>query len=522
MKTLRKTTVLLVATWLALGLVWADVKLPAIISDHMVLQQTAKVPLWGRADPDEEVTVTLDKQITKTKAANDGKWSVTLNLLKSASGPHEVVIEGRNRLVIKDVVVGEVWLASGQSNMELPLSETLGAGKEIPVSANPMLREFRVGLKTSEELLDDCTGKWVAASPSTSQAFSAVGYYFGQKLNAELNVPVGLINASWGGTPSEAWTSSRAIDTVPDLKAARETQMQLSHEARSKENGLLEGEVKSVTNAAASARPQDRAGLIFNGMINPLIPYAIRGVIWNQGESNVLRAWQYRVAFPLLINDWRAQWRQGDFPFYFCQLANYRPKFATPGESSWAEVREAQTSALKLPHTGQAVLIDIGEGLDMHPRNKKDAGERLARIALAMDYGNKIPFSGPVYESAKVQQGKIRIKFTHTDGGLVAKPLPDTYVVRSFAGETAPLVRNSPNSELEGFALYGEDGKWFWADAKIEGDSVLVWADQVPKPIAVRFCWADNPNCNLYNASGLPASPFRTDDFPATTLNNKY
>ena len=257
-------------------------------------------------------------------------------------------------------------------------------------------------------------------------------------------------------------------------------------------------------------------------MINPLVPYAISGAIWYQGESNAGRAWQHRTAFPLLITDWRSHWKQGDFPFYFCQLANYLPKKDLPGDSAWAELRDAQSQTLSLPETGQAVLIDIGEEKDIHPRNKKDVGERLALIALANDYGKEIPFSGPVFKSARIAGGKILLTFTSTAGRLVAKTLPATSDLRTVAHETAPLVRNSPGSELEGFALCGEDRKWVWADAKIDGDSVVVWSDQVPAPIAVRYAWSDNPTANLYNAAGLPASPFRTDDFPATTRDAKY
>ena len=279
--------------------------------------------------------------------------------------------------------------------------------------------------------------------------------------------------------------------------------------------------------ASAPAAPLVRqrelglASWLYDGRIAPIVPFAIRGVIWYQGEANVPRAWQYRTSFPLLIQDWRAQWKQGDFPFYFCQLANCESKSSQPVEAAWAELREAQAEALKLPHTGQAVLIDLGES-DIHPRNKKDVGDRLAALALAMEYGKTVAFSGPVYQSLMIENGKARLSFAHVEGGLVAHPVPATYVRSSLKNESAPLVRNSPQSELEGFALCGEDKKWFWADAKIEGDSVLVWSDKVPAPVAVRYGWASNPTCNLYNKAGLPSSPFRTDDFPASTVNVKY
>lgn len=664
---------------------WADVKLPAIISDHMVLEKSAKVPVWGKADPGEQVAVTLNGQSVKATTGADGKWTAALNLKDSAPGPFEMTVEGKNKIALKDVVVGEVWVASGQSNMEWSLKNTLDAEKEIPQSANPLLRQFLVKKNPSREALDDTEGCWVAASPETSGGFSAVGYFFARKLQSDLKVPVGLIHTSWGGTPSEAWTSVEAIDSVPDLKAARErlwTALKEYPEIKKayidgmaswiKENAredkpvadaaafagldispegwipvkipgavtaqglpdagavwlrkdinfpdkpagniqlnlpldgfdsvywngrLLKqttyqdfpglgnirrygpydipaGEVKQGKNVlairfyepvgpakifaepkagaiplsgewlakaeysfpaidpqklAAAPRPpanppgpQNVASYLFNGMIHPILPYAIKGAIWYQGESNAGRAYQYRSAFPLMITDWRKQWNQGDFPFYFCQLANYMAKNPEAGDSNWAELREAQSMTLKLPKTGQAVLIDIGESGDIHPRNKKDAGERLALIALANDYGKSIPYSGPVYESVKIANGKAVVNFKHADGGLAARPLPETFVVKSATSESAPLVRNSPGSQLEGFAICGEDKKWFWADAKIDGDSVVVSSDKVPAPVAVRYAWSDNPTCNLYNGAGLPASPFRTDDFPPVSLGAKY
>jgi sialate O-acetylesterase len=257
-------------------------------------------------------------------------------------------------------------------------------------------------------------------------------------------------------------------------------------------------------------------------MIHPIIPYAIQGVIWYQGESNASRAFQYGIAFPLLIQDWRRQWGQGDIPFYFCQLANFSEKKDQPEESSWAELREAQTKALALPNTGMAVLIDIGEELDIHPRDKTGVSDRLARLALARNYGREIAFEGPRYRSMTVEGDKVRVAFHQADGGLAAKPLPETYLVRSRFGETKPLIKPLPDSELQGFAICGADRKWKWAQAKIEGDTVLVWSPEVAAPQAVRYAWAGNPTCNLTSGAGLPASPFRTDDFPAQTRDRKY
>ena len=516
---MKRPLILLLFTLALVMKVSATVSLPAILSDHMVLQKSANVPIWGKADPGEEVAVTLNHQTIRATTGPDGRWKTELNLENSGPGPFELVVSGRGApLVISDVVIGEVWVASGQSNMELMLKDTIGAKEEIAGSSNPMLRQFLVKTVASREPLDDCTGVWAPAGPDTTGSFSAIGYYFAKRLQGELKVPIGLIHTSWGATPAEAWTSSRSLDTVPDLKASME---------RLREQKSPEGHVPKPLGtvpvfSSQILPPQKIAGQIFNGMINPLIPYAIRGVIWYQGEGNSDRAFQYRTTFSLLIKDWRERWGRVELAYYFCQLPNFGPKKPGPEESSWAELREAQSLALNLPHTGQAVLIDIGEADNIHPRNKHDAGERLALIALANDYGGKMPFSGPVYDSMITEPGRIRIKFHNSVGGLLAKPLPAVYDVNTLKAQTAPLVRNSPNSELEGFAICGEDRQWRWADAKIDGDTVLIWSNEIPAPVAVRYAWADDPTCNLYNSGGLPASPFRTDDFPLTTKDRKY
>jgi sialate O-acetylesterase len=497
----------------------AGISLPAIISDHMVLQRSVKVPIWGKADPDGEISISLGDQTVGTKAGQDGKWEVEFNLNDVGPGPFDLVITGSNsRLVVSDVLIGEVWVASGQSNMELKLKDTARAQEEIARSGNALLRYFQVKDVASQEPLDDCKGQWVLSGPDTSGTFSAVGYYFGKRLQATLRAPVGIINASWGATPAEAWTSARSLDEVPDLKRARgrlwRRTLPLGH--------IPEPKATVPIFSSQLLPPQKVAGYLFNGMINPIIPYAMRGVIWYQGEGNIERAFQYRTTFALLIKDWRQRWGRGEFPFYFCQLANFGKKDSGPGESAWAELREAQSLALSLPNTGQAVLIDLGEGDNIHPLDKRDPAERLVLIALAKTYGKKIPFSGPTYDSMTVEGGTIRITFRDTGGALVARQLPSTYDLNTHKNQIAALARNSPDSELEGFAICGKDGRWLWADAKIEGDSVVVWSNQIARPFAVRYAWADNPTCNLYNAAGLPASPFRTDAFPLITRDNKY
>lgn len=667
---------------LAGGAALADVKLPALISDHMVLEKSEKVPIWGWAEPGEKVTVTLNGRSVRAEGGKDGKWMVALNLKDSAPGPFEMTVEGKNRLTVSDVVVGQVWLASGQSNMEFSLKNAFGAEQEFAAPANPMLRHFAVKNAASAEPLEDCQGEWVTASPKTVGDFSAVGYFFARKLQSEIQGPVGIINATWGGTPIEAWTSQPALLTVADLAAGVEQRAKTAREypdakkkfvadfgAWLKKTGRedkapeaaafaapgistegwvavqLPGEVageglpangaiwlrreiaisageankpvslnlgpidgfesiywngepvkattfetfpgegfvrrasvpahlvKEGTNTLAirifapvaaprfpgtpragaksfggewlakaefalpplddetakaapqppsrPAMPQEMSSALFHGMINPLVPYAIKGIIWYQGENNADRAYQYRTAFPLMIEDWRGRWQQESLPFYFCQLANYlarkRGQFdipagrePEPAESTWAELREAQTQTLRLPETGQAILIDIGESRDIHPRNKKDAGERLALVALAKTYGKDLPYSGPVYESLAIEGNAARVKFRHADGGLVVRPEAKDPSVGNMA------------SEVQGFAICGEDRKWVWADARIDGQTVIVWSDKVPAPVAVRYAWANDPACNLYNGAGLPAAPFRTDDFPGMTREKKF
>lgn len=504
------------------GVAMADVQLPSIISEHMVLKKGSKVPIWGKAEPGEAVKVTLGDVSAKATADPAGKWITSLDLSESKPGPFTLKIEGKNQMAVNDVLVGEVWLASGQSNMAFLLEAAIDAESEIANSANQQIRQFRVERAEAAEPADDCKGSWTVAGPETAGKFSAVAYFFAKRLQKELGAPVGVINSSVGGTPCEAWTSPQAIDTVPHLKEARERAL-----TALKNPEPPAAETKGAKGAKGARKKGGRShsepSCLFNGMISPVVPYALSGAIWYQGEANVSRAWQYRTAFPLMIQDWRTQWKQGDFPFYFCQIAGFdKAKRPELSDSPLAELREAQSQTLKLPNTGQVVLTDIGESGDIHPRNKKTVGDRLAVIALANQYGRKIPFSGPVFKSQKIDGDKIRLKFSHVDGGLVAKPLPATINVKTKTGETAPLVRKSPNGELEGFAIRGEDKKWVWADAKIDGDSVVVWSDKVPKPVAVRYAWADYPVCNLFNKADFPACPFRTDDDPAVTRDVLY
>ena len=457
----------------------ADVRLPAVIGDHMVLQQGMKIPIWGWAEPGEKVTVKVGGRSGGATAGNDGCWRVNLEPLK-AGGPLKMTVAGKNTLTIDDILVGEVWVASGQSNMEMNVGSSANAAQEIAAAEYPKIRLFTAAKVTAFTPQTDVKGAWSLCTPQKVGGFSAVAYLFGRDLLKNLDVPIGLIHTSWGGTVCEAWMSREAIEADPDFKP------------------IADRIVKPDANPPPKPGDPNVPTVLYNAMIRPLIPFAMRGAIWYQGESNAGRSYQYRKLFPALISDWRKNWGEGDFPFLFVQLANFMARKPDPSESGWAELREAQSMTLGVPKTGQAVIIDIGEERDIHPKNKQDVGRRLALAAGAVAYGKKIEYSGPVYESKTVEGGKVRLKFTHVGKGLGAK-----------------------GDKLTGFAVAGEDKKFAWADAKIDGNAVVVWSDKVPAPAALRYAWADNPECNLYNKEGIPASPFRTDDWPGVTINNK-
>ena len=447
----------------------AEVKLPKIISDHMVLQKGMALPIWGWADPGEEVAVALGGKRAVVKADEKGKWAVKLGAPK-VGGPYELVVATANSTItVKDILVGEVWVASGQSNMQWSVGASANPQQEIAAANYPKIRLFTVNRKVSDKPLDDCFGSWSECNPTSVRGFSAAAYFFGRYLHKELDVPVGMINTSWGGTICEAWTS---------------------HE------GLLgEKDFEPILQRAAKFNPNNpnQASVLYNAMIHPLVPFGIRGAIWYQGESNAGRAAQYKKLFPAMIRDWRKVWDEGDFPFLFVQLAPYRYGGADP--RNLAETWEAQLQTLSLPATGMAVTTDIGNIRDIHPKNKQDVGKRLALWALANTYGKKdLVYSGPLYDSAKVEGDKIRVKLNHTGGGLVAK-----------------------GGDLTHFTIAGEDEKFVDAKAVIDGNTVVVSSDQVKKPVAVRFGWTDTAEPNLFNKEGLPASPFRTDEFKMVT-----
>jgi sialate O-acetylesterase len=497
----------------------ADVHLGALFSPHMVLQKSPKTVVWGTAAPNEKIKVTLGTVTAETAAGQDGAWRIDLDLSKSAPGPFSLDVQGQNLVTIPDVMVGEVWLCSGQSNMEFPLAKALGAETEI-ARADPRLRQFLVMQTPASAPASDCKGSWQSATPATTGRFTAVGYYFGRDLEDKLNEPVALINSSVGNTAIEAWMSADALAQDPDLKAGAAHQLE---KARTASLPPPDAQASVPAPPPAPGKPKKLPSYLFNGMIHPLIPFTIRGVVWYQGENNAERARQYQTSFPLLISSWRQLWGEGDFPFYFCQLAGYHGKYPEPTESEWAELREAQDKTLSVANTGEAVLIDLGETWEIHPRNKKDVGARLAALALARTYGVAGPSEGPRYDGMSVEGATIRVRFKPTDGGLVTKPLPDIDVVSTTTNKTEPLVHHSPGGPVEGFALCGADHKWFWADsAVIDRTSVVVESKEVPTPVAVRYAWANTPTCNLYNGAGFPAPPFRSDDFPGKTDDAKF
>ena len=497
----------------------AEIKLPALISDRMVLQQGAKVPLWGMAEPGERVTVTLNSQEAKAVADAEGRWSLKLGPL-SAGGPFPVTFVGNNTITLHDVLVGEVWVCSGQSNMAMTVGPTrppyftgvTNYQEELRTANYPLLRLFTVEKGVALKPQRDVKGYWVSARPETVNDFSAVGYFFGRQLLQTLNVPVGIVNSSLGSTTAEVWMSRATLESDPEFKPIldgekavlapypkifKKFEQQFEQWKLASENAESEGRpVPSAPKIPDDPRQSHtRPGALYNAMISPLTSFAIKGVIWYQGESNTDRPAQYRKLFPALIHDWRRAWGQGDFPFLFVQLASWGIQYF---QLNFPALREAQSLALALPQTGMAVTTDIGDGTDGHPKNKQDVGYRLALAAQAIAYGRDVVYTGPAYDSMTTEGETILLRFRGAVGGLTGKNWPPGY--------------------RSGFEIAGEDRKFVEAEVKIEGETVLVRSDRVSRPVAVRYNWKDNPWHHLYNRAGLPASPFRTDNWPDAIL----
>ncbi|MBL9202788.1 MAG: sialate O-acetylesterase [Opitutaceae bacterium] len=491
----------------------AELKLPAVIGDHMVLQQKQANPIWGWDTPGTKVTVTFAGQSHSATAGRDGKWLVRLAPLPASKSPQTLTISaGAVKREVTDVLVGEVWMCSGQSNMQWSLGQTYTGDIEGAGAARrPHLRLISVPQVGTQEKQNDFRGRWEVANPANAKDFSAVGYIYGRYLHDILDVPVGLIDNAWGGSAAEAWVRRETIERDPRLallmQNTRKREADLTSpqgkadiEARHKQavEKAKATKAKAPLNPLAWLSGNSRPGNIFAGVVHPTLGYGIKGVIWYQGESNAGRAYEYADLFPFMIEQWRKEQGQGDFSFYWVQLADYMAEKSAPGESAWAELRETQTKTLRLPNTGQAVIIDIGEGRDIHPRNKYDVASRLVRWALVKDYGMKFPYRSPEYKAGSAQ----------FDGNKA------TVTIDCF-GST---LRAFDVTDAKGFAVCGADRKWHWATGKIVGpDKVEVTSEQVAAPIAVRYAWADNPVCNLFSADGLPVTPFRTDDFDMTT-----
>jgi sialate O-acetylesterase len=635
---------------------YSQLRLAKIFGDHMVLQRSQPVPVWGWASPDEKITVSINHQLKETRAGKNGKWMLKLDP-QPAGGPYTLKIAtGKDSLLLDDVLIGEVWICSGQSNMEFELKRALHAADEIANANYPQIRQIKIPNTTSLVPKEDIpSGTWTVCSPATAGDYTAVGYFFARDIQKRLHVPVGLINSSWGGTMVETWISRGAFEKSDEFRAMiaglpntsieaiiSQRKQAMDEKLRALEKGIsdslpeeewknpeynsdgwpnlkepglweyqhlgldeLDGivwlrreitldredaekpivlnlakiddndktyvngvpvgstngysadrhyvvppgvfkpgknviavrvedtgggggiygdsadlnlragertisltgnwrfRIAKTENGPGNINPNSYPTLLFNAMINPLVPYGIRGALWYQGEANADRAYQYRTAFPLMITDWRQRWGQGNFPFYFVQLASFNSANGDPVHgSTWAELREAQAMTLSLPNTGMAVTTDIGLRDDIHPTNKQDVGKRLAAIALNNLYGHTMQYSGPVYESLTVEGNKIILTFTHTGSGLVAK---DKY------------------GYLRGFAIAGSDHHYHYAKASINGNKVIVSSDAVPEPLEVRYAWADDAgDANLYNQEGFPAVPFRTDQWKGLTDEKKY
>jgi len=552
---------------LALGLdsARADVHLPAIFGDHMVLQQSITLPIWGKADPGEKVEVNVVSSKGSATAGADGKWRLDLAPLKASNEPVTMTVAGHNTLTFSDVIIGDVWLCSGQSNMEFAITTESHAVEELPKADSPLIRLFivshrwgyapldNVGVGSSDKSVE---GHWKLCNAESLTkmggwgGFSAVAYYFGKEIHAATKQPVGLLQSAFGGKPIEAFISLEALKkesafasyvtqhekeqaAAPALKAAAaadkaEYEAKLKawndHHGAAYKLALEEWAKADAAARAAHAPPPprpkpsepmptslpdgnakpDTATHLFNRMIHPLIPFGIKGAIWYQGENNAGRPWDYDKLMATMIGDWRTRWAQGDFPFLYVQIASFQTPAKEPVQKDgWPVLRDMQLRTLKVPNTGMAVAIDVGETNDIHPRDKFDVGHRLALAARRIAYGEDIEHSGPIYDHMQAEGDKIRIHFKHARG-LKNAAHPKLY--NDIPAEAAP-------AELRAFAIAGADKKWVPAKAVIDGETVVVSSDVVKEPVAVRYGWAKHPACHLYNAADLPASPFRTDDW---------
>jgi sialate O-acetylesterase len=502
---------LILAILSACPALFANVRLPAILSSHMVVQRDRPIHIWGWSDPGEHVTVTLNVATESTTADDLGRWSLYLPPM-TAGGPVQITVAGQNTIVLQDVLIGDVWFASGQSNMEMPLDGFPGsayvanAAEEIRQANHRDIRLLNVPHRASAYPVQDYPRGWTPCTPETAAPFSAVAYFFGRDLAAAEHVPIGLIDSTWGGTPAEAWTSLDGISSDAGLMPVFSAFAEMDD--RQADVPLLRAaEARADAAARSSGNPRPThpwhpdlgswtPAWLFNGMVSPALPFAIKGVIWYQGESNsgALRAPLYQKIFPALIQDWRTHWQQGDFPFLYVQISSFKSN----NTEFWPLVREAQRRTLSLAHTGMAVTIDIGNPDNVHPSDKQDVGARLALIARAKVYGENVEYSGPAFRQVTIEGSSARVWFDHASG-LTAKGGPP-----------------------ETFEIAGADHHFVPADARIDGTTIVVSAPSVKEPKYVRYGWANAPVCNLFNAAGLPASPFTSEPeipYPSRSAN---
>lgn len=466
-----------VACFLFVLAVDADVKPAGIFSSDMVLQRDQNIVIWGWADKRERVSITFNQQTKKTRADASGKWKLVFPPMP-AGGPYDMKVQGKNVVNFRNILIGDLWVCSGQSNMGMSVKNSSNAEKEIAEANFPSIRLMSVPRNMPVKPVDDIqNASWKVCSPETIPGFSAVAYFFGRNVYNEIDAPIGLIHTSWGGTNVEAWTSMDYLTKVDKYRNYPST---------------LE-ETMAKLEEGKEVHPNKVHTSLYNGMIHPIIDLPVKGVIWYQGESNGYEGILYRTLFPNMIKNWRDKWNQPNLPFLFVQLANYKEAPEEPADSNWGKLREAQLMTLAVPNTAMTVAIDVGDAKDIHPKDKQTVGYRLSRNALKLVYGKPVADSGPIYTSLQTEGDRIILNFKHVEGGLVAK---DKY------------------GYLKSFAIAGKDKKFYWAKAMIKDDQVVVYSDKVDNPVAVRYAWAENPgDANLYNTEGLPASPFRTDEW---------
>ncbi|MFT6862282.1 MAG: sialate O-acetylesterase [Akkermansiaceae bacterium] len=520
---MTKTSILKITSLLCLVLpAAADPVLATLFGDHAVLQRDRPLPVWGTAEPGEKLTITLGQRQADTSADAEGKWSVILATQPVSSEPLEMLVKGKTTISRTDLLFGDVWLCSGQSNMDMALG-ACDVPDEISSANHPLIRHFRTGMNFATRPAQEVSGNWAVCGPGTAAGFSAVAYYFGCELQAEAGVPIGLLTSSVGGTNIELWISQAKLLTTPALSGYADFMRTSLDDYQNQLRDYLPEALAWAVKGTAAAKSGDliplpperpefpfsdkvsrpRCITLHNGMIAPLAPFALKGAIWYQGENNAGDG-DYVEKKKALVEEWRELFQEPGLPFYFVQLAAWQAPNPNPEGGEWGMIRDLQRRCLEIPHTGMACAIDLGDAIDIHPKNKEDVGKRLARWALRNEYGQAdLVASGPLFKKITVEHGRLRLHFDSLGGGLMT----------ARKEGHAPAVA-TPDAKPQRFAIAGEDRRWVWAEAVIDGETVVVRSPEVPHPVAVRYAYCSNPvGANLYNRAGLPASPFRSDDW---------